>query len=156
MSISARLLHQSGALTNTGNLPPKVGQETTYTVEWTVGSPGSSVEDIEISTELPSYVSWKGSINPLDENIEYNPNNRRVIWRPSDMNAGALPKTASFKIGFVPSLSQLGLSPSLTGLTSLSAHDGFSDTGLSASFTALSSMLSNDTPYNPINDKVVE
>jgi len=88
VSISNALFFNNGPFVNSGTLPPKVGEETTYTVEWTVSSATSSLDDVKVVADLPSYITWKGESFPEDANISYNSINRRLTWNAGEITPG--------------------------------------------------------------------
>jgi hypothetical protein len=157
VSISNALFFNNGPFVNSGTLPPKVGEETTYTVEWTVSSATSSLDDVKVVVDLPSYITWKGESFPEDANISYNSINRRLTWNAGEITPGASgSKKIYFKVGFIPSVSQIQTLPAIISSGSLEAKDAFTGDVVSKTFGQLNSSLSRDTEYNANNDRVVE
>jgi len=157
VSISNALFFNNGPFVNSGTLPPKVGEETTYTVEWTVSSATSSLDDVKVVADLPSYITWKGESFPEDANISYNSINRRLTWNAGEITPGASgSKKIYFKVGFIPSVSQIQTLPAIISSGSLEAKDAFTGDVVSKTFGQLNSSLSRDTEYNANNDRVVE
>lgn len=157
VSISNALFFNNGPFVNSGILPPKVGEETTYTVEWTVSSATSSLDDVKVVADLPSYITWKGESFPEDANISYNSINRRLTWNAGEITPGASgSKKIYFKVGFIPSVSQIQTLPTIISSGSLEAKDAFTGDIVSKTFGQLNSSLSRDTEYNANNDRVVE
>ncbi len=157
VSISNALFFNNGPFVNSGTLPPKVGEETTYTVEWTVSSTTSSLDDVKVVADLPSYITWKGESFPEDANISYNSINRRLTWNAGEITPGASgSKKIYFKVGFIPSVSQIQTLPTIISSGSLEAKDAFTGDIVSKTFGQLNSSLSRDTEYNANNDRVVE
>jgi len=157
VSISNALFFNNGPFVNSGTLPPKVGEETTYTVEWTVSSATSSLDDVKVVADLPSYITWKGESFPEDANISYNSINRRLTWNAGEITPGASgSKKIYFKVGFIPSVSQIQTLPTIISSGSLEAKDAFTGDIVSKTFGQLNSSLSRDTEYNANNDRVVE
>lgn len=155
--LGASLLSSDGPFYNAGSLPPSVGNETTYTVEWTVSSSTSSLNNGEWKAELPSYVTWKDEVFPQDEDISYNAVTREVTWNIGDMSAGnSGQRKGYFKIGFTPTSSHVGNNPSLVSSGIFSAEDAFTGEPVSKNLPQLNSSLWKDSAYNSNNDKVVE
>jgi len=53
-------LHSSGPISNSGPIPPRAGQATTYTIQLSARNGGSTIADGIVSATLPSYVSYTG------------------------------------------------------------------------------------------------
>jgi len=132
------LSHNSGPSENgfsdTGPIPPKVDQETTYTVTWSINNSTSNVTDTKVVGTLPSYVSWNGKFNPSSENLSYDSNTRKVTWNVGNLNAGIgygiSPRQASFQITLLPSVSQARKIPIIVDDIKISAFDTFTRTNV--------------------------
>lgn len=135
LDLVARSLHNEGLFVNTGPLPPKVNTETTYTIKWQITNGTSKVSNTVVRTTLPTYVSWKGAVSPESESVLYNELGGEVVWSAGEIPAGAgvtkPPVEVSFKVGFIPSLTQVGTSPSLITNTTLTAIDDFTSSVVS-------------------------
>jgi len=69
LSLLPRIVHFSGPISNSGSIPPKADEETTYTVIWTLSNTINNVSNAVVSTTLPSYVRWAGNISPSNEQV---------------------------------------------------------------------------------------
>ncbi|MEK7568827.1 MAG: hypothetical protein AAB497_01805 [Patescibacteria group bacterium] len=146
LRLSARGLYFTGAFENTGPLPPQAEKETTYTVEWTVRSSSNSVSNTSVKTTLPIYVKWLGAVSPEGEGISYNENTSEVVW-----NAGRIPiggtREGAFQISFLPSLSQIGQIPRLTGDIFLVGTDDFTKTEVRDRKSPITTYLLSDPQF---------
>ncbi|MDP2593413.1 MAG: hypothetical protein Q8P52_02055 [bacterium] len=161
LSLSNRLVHYVGPFTNSGPMPPRADQETTYTVVWTLTNTSNSVRNTKVSASLPSYVSWKGFVLPSSEKVSYNPVTGGISWDAGETLPGAgysePPKELSFQVGFVPSLSQVETSPIIIGSAVAQGEDRFTDTRVTSQIKpALTIRLSTDSAYNEEEGKVVK
>jgi hypothetical protein len=155
--LSSSLLHNSGPFNNTGAIPPSVGDETTYAIEWALSSSTSGLKDATVTAELPSYVTWKNETFPGTEDISYNAVTREVTWSPGTIDEGGNgQKKAYFKIGFTPTATHIGINPPVVSTAYLSAKDAFTDASISKTMGQLTSSLWQDSGYDANNDKVVE
>ncbi|HEY4496198.1 MAG TPA: hypothetical protein VJC04_02465 [Candidatus Paceibacterota bacterium] len=122
--------------TGAGPIPPKVGQETIYTVVWNIANSSNIVSDARVISTLPPYVRFVGNITPTGQLIAFNENTREVSWRAGQIPRGAglisSPKEATFQIGFTPSASQIGTTPIIIGDSILTGNDTFAKTSLQA------------------------
>jgi hypothetical protein len=160
MGVASKALYYSGPFVNSGPIPPKVEQETTYTVTWALSNTSNNVSNVKVKSSLPSWVRFVGNISPPSEDITYNSATRELVW-----NAGTIPRgagisqearEASFQIVLKPSLSQLGSVPILVNDMTMTGHDDFANIDLKISKSALSTRLSNDATFPAGGDIVVE
>lgn len=163
IQVVAGVTYHSGAFTNVGSMPPRVGSETQYTVNLNLINSSNDVKDAKLRTFLPSYVKWLGEISPSGErsNISYNPATREVIWSLDELKKGlgvgsTSPREASFQVSVLPSISQLGRAPDLTTDIVLLGTDSFTDVELSFTKRPLTTRLVNDISNVGQDGKVVE
>ncbi len=97
-----------------GPLPPRVGEETAFTIHWQLTNPGNDVDNVKVVGKLPSGVMWNNLVKATDglPIPTFNPNTYEVTW-----NLGRLPYgtgitadkyEASFQIKIKPSSLQKG------------------------------------------------
>ncbi len=136
LAIAGKTLHNSGPISNTGPVPPRVDQKTTYTVVWDISNAFNDVADVVVTTTLPPYVRWTGSISPTNEQLGYNPSTRTVTWSVADLRAGVgfvgAPREAAFQIELEPSVNQMGSAPDLTTALNITGKDRFTGTTVQA------------------------
>lgn len=132
--IIPHLLHFVGPIANRGPIPPKVDQETTYTLTLDIINTSNAVKNATISALIPPYVDWGGAVFPMNENITYNRATKMITWQAGDIPAGtgvnSSPKEASFQIVYTPSLSQLGAQPVLIKNIVFEGTDAFTNQAL--------------------------
>ncbi|HWA32228.1 MAG TPA: hypothetical protein VG694_02135 [Candidatus Paceibacterota bacterium] len=160
VNLAAKALYYSGAFTNTGPIPPKSAEETTYTVVWDVSNTSNSISNAKVSATLPPWVRFVGQTSPSTENVTYNDSTKTITWNVGSIDKGAgivgPGREVSFQIGFTPSLSQVGTSPVLVNDATLTGHDDFADTDVTVNKNSLSTRLPNDALFPPNGDRVVE
>lgn len=144
-ALTTTALHFTGPFTNSGPMPPVVGQETTYAVVWNVTNSSNSVSNATVSASLPIYVKFLAA--QQGSGIVYDVKSRTVTWNLGDIKPGvgySLPaRSAAFQVSLLPSLSQVGASPMLTGKATLVGQDRFSQTSITASASAPDTSLSS-------------
>ena len=162
---SARVLHASGALANRGPLPPKVGEETTYTIVWSVLNSTNDLREASVRAVLPPYLRWLGIQAPANENLAFVPagaeGGGEVIWNLGVVRAGAgaatAPREVAFQVALRPSLSQVGEAPTLLEAPRFRAVDAFTGAALESEFSRpLDTRLTTDPEFVAGQDKVVE
>jgi hypothetical protein len=143
---------------NSGPIPPKADNESTYTISWTLTNTVNDASLVVVSAQLPVYVSWKGETLPSTESISYDPNTRKVTWNVGNVSFGTgfiySPKQVSFKVGIIPSVNHVGSSPEILLPSSFSAKDLYTDKNISGSVSSMNTIFS-DLNFKQGDEKVV-
>ncbi|KND46737.1 MAG: hypothetical protein AB201_02775 [Parcubacteria bacterium C7867-006] len=147
LGIKAKTLRDVGPFTNTGPIPPRADNESTYTVTWTLLNSTNDVKNTIVSATLPAGIVWKGETSPINEKIDYNSDNRTITWNVGGVSAGVgysfAPREVSFKVGLAPSINQIGSVPSLTSNISATAMDTYTEKSISSSAQAVTTRYSD-------------
>ncbi len=145
VALSAAAFHSFGPIGNTGPIPPRVNQATTYTIRWSGSGGGSAIAGATVSAVLPSYVSYTGQTSGSGS-LSYDPTSRTVTWSVGDLGQGATAQ-AAFQVSLTPSTSQRGTAPVLVGQASFSGYDRFAGIQVTASAPALTTETTGDPGY---------
>ncbi len=146
-TLSQVLNRAGGTFSNTGPIPPRVEQETTYTVTWSVTNTSSQLRDAIVKTVLPSYIEWKNIKQPTAEELVFNPTSRELVWKLGRVQPGVIPRSVAFQIGLLPTLDQVGINPVLIDEMKLSAFDTFAETMVEDKVVAVSTKQISDPGY---------
>ncbi|MDD2753214.1 MAG: hypothetical protein PHT44_01215 [Candidatus Portnoybacteria bacterium] len=145
---------------NSGPLPPKVGQKTTYTVYWQVLNVSNELASVAVEAYLPSYTSWEGKIYPANEDIKYDASSGKIIWQIGKLSAGTgfvYPvKQIAFQVGFTPSISQVDDSAVVVQQAKATGDDSFTNVQISASDNALKSDMPDDPTITLEKGKIIQ
>jgi hypothetical protein len=107
-------LYATGPMKNTGPHPPRVDEETTYTVVWNIKNTTNDLSSVVVTGELPVNIKWMNSVDADNGNssLTFNPVTRKVTWSVGDVSRSTgfqtSPRTAYFQVSVVPSISQVG------------------------------------------------
>jgi len=146
--LSSKGYFKDVSVPNSGPIPPIVGQQTTYTIYWDVVDLANDVDNVVVEGYLPPYVSWLGKFDPLGADIKYDQNSGKITWTIGKLSAniGILypVKRLIFKIGFLPSSSQVGNMVDLLGDAVISGADTFTGASLQGTARAIRSDLPDD------------
>jgi hypothetical protein len=140
---------------NSGPLPPKVGQATTYTILWQVKNYYSDMKDVKIKAKLPPYVSLTGKIFPEEmvSKFSFDPESREVVWSLGDLEKGKgifiPPPSIAFQISFVPTEDQIGQKPEIIGEIKISGEDTWTEKILEATSSSITTALPDDPTMKP-------
>ncbi|MBI4158042.1 MAG: hypothetical protein HY505_00235 [Candidatus Yanofskybacteria bacterium] len=109
------------AFGSSGPLPPKIGEETVFTVHWQIVNPGNDMNSAEVRAVLPPGVNWKNvvSVGLGQSEPTFNANSSEVRW-----NIGVLPQgigvlTSKYEASF-----QVSIKPSVAGQKPVIVKDG--------------------------------
>lgn len=159
MSLLSRGFYYIGPFTNTGPIPPVAEKETTYTITWTVTNTSNTLTGVKAVATIPSYIKWTGKINPSTEKISFNPLGGEIVWDVGEVKAGVgstlAPKEVSFQVSFVPSLSQVGTSPTILSDTKVTGVDSFTKTEISETKSSVTTDLKFDPNFSTEGSRVV-
>ena len=150
--LSASALHTAGPFANSGPIPPRADQMTTYTVQLNMRNEGSAIAGGAVSMTLPGYISYTGLTNGTGS-FSYNEVSRTVSWNIGDLAQSASAQGA-FQISFTPSTSQKGSVPLLTGTASFSGYDRFAGVQVSATADPVTSETKGDPGYTSASGTV--
>ncbi|MCA9353628.1 hypothetical protein KC842_02035 [Candidatus Nomurabacteria bacterium] len=158
--VSGTSLYTDSPISNQGPVPPVVGEQTTYTVRWSVSNSSNPLESAVARTFLPSNVTWEGVVYPNGEDITYNEANREVVWNIGDVQPntgfGGTSKDGYFKVSVIPSSSQVGSFIYLTDKTSYSGYDTYSGASISKTWPEVTTKLVSDSLYGSGSGNVTE
>lgn len=136
---------RSGVLQNSGPIPPRREEPSTYTIEWVLSNTHNDVQRAQVRTILPVYVDWMGVVSPNTESVSYDPDTRTITWNAGTVGALAgyahSPKKVLFQVRLNPSISQVGTSPWLTERITISGMDMF----VNKAFSTQSDPVTTDT-----------
>ena len=150
VALTTQALHFSGPFQNGGPMPPKVGSNTSYTIEWTVQNSSNSIAQGRVTTALPPYVTFMHADD--SSGITYDPTNRIVTWNlGSDVRPGvgfsAPSRQADFEVALTPSISQKYQNPDLTGTATFVGQDRFTQTPVAVQAPSPTTKLTGDSGY---------
>ncbi len=158
--VTPRALYYGAPFSNEGKLPPQVGEETTYAIVLTAVNSTNRISRAVVKTTLPSYIRFVGVVYPESEQVTFNDKTGEVVWNIGSIESGVgftkPVKEVSFKIGFRPSLGQVGRNAPLTGVVTYSGSDEFTGNDVSGAIPALTTTLNSDQAFKRGDDIIVK
>ncbi|MFA5095598.1 MAG: hypothetical protein WC447_03010 [Candidatus Paceibacterota bacterium] len=160
IGLSNKVLYSSGVFTNSGPIPPKVEQKTTYTIVWSLSNTANNISKAKVVSTLPPWVRFIGSFSPTTEDLTFNDSTKEIVWNIGGIPAGTgitgADREVSFQIELTPSLSQVGTMPVLVNDTTLTGYDDFANVDVRVNKASLNTRLLNDPSFPASGDRVVE
>ena len=152
-------LYNSSSIPNRGPMPPRVDQETTFTVVWSLTNSTNDLEGLAVKSSIPVYMSWKGKINPDDGTIGFNSATGEITWQVGLLRAGTgfirPAKEIAFQVGFTPGADLIGSTPELMSRVTASARDNFVNKEISQTANNLTLTLEDDLRLDDSDRTVV-
>ncbi len=137
------------SISNSGPLPPKVSEETTYTMHFILSNISNDIEGAKVETVLPTSVVMTGKIFPEGAPLEYNERMNSIVWTVGNLEAGtgvlSSKKEIAFQIKIKPSPDQTGNEAPLMNESIFSARDIFTGESISAKMSGKTTNLLEDS-----------
>ncbi len=151
VSLAGKTLHSTGLFINTGPIPPKAEQETTYTAVLSVGNTQSDLTDSKVTARLGPAVKWKGSKSVNPENISYDEASNTITWDLGTLASGTgfsgAAREVQFQVALTPSLSQVGTLPTLVSSIAFTGFDQLAQKQTNLSAPALTTNMPSDPAF---------
>lgn len=140
-SVVTKTQYKTSPFGNTGPIPPRPNQETTYTANIAV-SAQNALTSARVSFVLPAYVTWR-NVSSDATLITYDARTRTVSWNIGKLDAG---KTIVADIGLSvrPSQSHVGQSPAITSGIIFDADEEVSRVHLRTTLSPLTTSVRNE------------
>ena len=135
---------------NSGPLPPKVNQTTTYTIHWLVSNYSNDLDNVIVKTILPEGVSWLNKkAGSGAATLEYNDRTNELIWNIGKISAGVGvlldSYEAIFQVALTPSIKNVNNVMAVIGNSNLTAEDTFTGINIEAAALALKTDMPDDS-----------
>jgi len=126
---------KDSSILNSGPIPLKLAQTTSFTVNLEVQNLTNDVSGVKFKTNLPANVVWTGQSIASNGNITYNEKTKEIVWNVDKVpsNTGLLRPLyrAVFQIAITPTINQLDQEPNLLDKIEYTGKDDFTGRDLS-------------------------
>jgi hypothetical protein len=160
LHLASKAMYFTGPFENSGPVPPKAEQETTYSIVWTVTNNLNNVSGAKVIAKLPSYMAWNNVTSPSSENISYDSVTGEVVWNLGAVSAetgfSKSKREVAFQVTLKPSLTQIGSSPNIIEEQILSGKDDYSDIQVTDRRNDLNIRLVDDPGFTEGDDVVLK
>lgn len=141
-------LYNNTVFQNSGPLPPKVGETTTYNISWKISNFYNDLRNVKVKAALPQQVKLTGKIEPSDARLTFDQNSREIIWEVGDLNLGTDSSIQgpelNFQISLIPESYQKGQVANLISDAKIIGEDVWTDTEVQAVAPSLNTNLPDD------------
>lgn len=152
--LNNEISRNTGPFTESGPVPPVAGEETTYTLTFEVAGGVNDVTGGTFTANLPQHVNWK-DVYKGEGNIVFNPVAKQFRWEVGTLDAGQV-KRLQVQVGLLPSVTQVGTTPTVVGAQEFRATDRFTGVTLTATGRSLSTELSEEAGFEDGNGLVTD
>jgi len=160
ISLQAQGYYSDDQISNTGPIPPKVGQMTTYTIKWRLVNTSNDLSQVKIRASLPPHVQWMNKTSPANADLNYNSQTGELVWDIGDLPAATgvlLPvRAVAFQVSIVPGVVHLGNLMELIGSSQATSQDNFVSLELTTSDRAIDTDLPDDPTIDRREGRVVQ
>jgi len=160
LQLTPRIVYYAGPFENTGPLPPKSEQQTTYTVMLSAINSTNEMSNVKVRAVLPSYVSFIDNVYPNNTDISFNSITGEAIWNLGSMDAGegvtSKAHEAAFQISLLPSVSHIGSAPELIYDIEISGRDNFTGSDIVYKRGSMNTNLSTDPQFKSSDAQVIQ
>jgi len=130
---------------NSGPIPPRVGQITTYTILWQATNCCNKVKNIKVLGKLPAQVMLTGQFFPEEETSKFffDSESREISWQIGELVSNQT-KTLAFQISFSPTVFQRGKTPNIVEEAQIIGDDEWTGENLQGFSPAINTTLPDD------------
>lgn len=148
LEISQKAYFTDEVFGNSGPIPPRVGEATTYTILWQAKNYYNDVKNVTVKAVLPGYARLTGKIFPEDAALTFDSQSREIVWSLGDLTSGAgirgpAPNIA-FQIALTPGETYRGQTPVIIGEAKISGEDSWTETILRSASPAKNTTVPDD------------
>lgn len=155
IEISQRGFFEDEVFGNSGPIPPRAGESTTYTIMWQVKNYYNEMSNVMAKATLPENSKLTGKIFPEEEaeKFTFDSQSRELVWNVGElMVAEGILNPApniSFQISFTPYSSQIGQTPVIINEATVTGQDTWAGEILQAKDNELITALQDDPSITP-------
>ncbi|MFZ2484891.1 MAG: hypothetical protein WAX80_01950 [Minisyncoccia bacterium] len=160
INLFSKVLRTLGPFANYGPIPPKAGEETSYTVVLSLLNNQNTFSDSKVTAKLGNGVEWVGGPTLGSESIVYDSISKTVTWdigilsSATDSSSGT--REVSFQVSLNPSLSQIGTVPILVNSILFTGRDTNGGEVSTVNNPPLTTSLTSDPAFIQGDDIVVK
>lgn len=136
---------------NSGPIPPRVGESTTYTIIWQVKNYYNDVRNVKVKATLPPEVRLTGKIFPEEQSSKFafDSESREIVWEVGDLTAGKgvseVGPNVAFQVVLTPTASQRGQPAILINGAKVSGEDQWTEATIERVAVAVDTTLPDDS-----------
>lgn len=128
ISLDTRVVYEDAVFPNTGPLPPKVGQETSYTFHLNVANSLNALKEARVSIVFPGSVHYTGKFFPEKETVVFNERTNELVWELGVFDpTKSAPRELVFQVAAIPAPSNIDKPLTLINNITFTGKDAFTN-----------------------------
>ena len=147
LKISQRGYFHDEVFGNSGPLPPRVGESTTYTIIWRAKNYYNDVDNAKVKAILPFGSRLTGRIFPEDARLTFDSQSREIVWEIGKLEADGESNIA-FQVSLLPQENQRGKILPIISEAKISGEDEFTGQSLEGKSLVVDTGLPDDLAVN--------
>lgn len=152
VDIGSNSTYFSQIFQNSGPIPPKAEQNTSYTASIDIKNTSNALSNSVVTMRIPNYAKYEGMFSPNTENVSYDSVTRTVRWDigtiPSKTGyMGNQSRKLALQVSIIPSISQVGSSPVLVDNILLEGTDSFTGTKFTIPSSSITTAIKDAKDY---------
>ena len=148
VQISGATLHSTSRIANTGPIPPRIGEKTTYVLHYFIKNDGNILNDAILTIPLSSHVTFNGVINGVNaKNLQYDTDTHVITLAIPQIDAFGTNASSSVEIqvDLIPRSTEAGSEVTLANVATFTAHDKFVNREYQGIFPKLNTFLPTES-----------
>ena len=125
VTVDLKGFYRDAMLSNTGPVPPVVGQETTYTLHLSITNSANELTGAQAAIAFPTGIQYKGKSLPDGETVTFNDRTNELVWDMGTLSPGNKRREIIFQVGLTPLPNQVDKEAALVNSTVFTAKDTF-------------------------------
>lgn len=156
VNVGVRALYDDPVFPNSGPVPPKVGQTTSYTLHLRVTNSSNDLKQARVVAALPTGVSYSGKFSPGGETVTFNDRTNTLAWDLGAFPAtGNAPRELVFQVTATPNVTEVGNPLVLASGVTFTAQDTFTRQDIRVEKGEQDNFLRDDKKYGSVGNEVV-
>ena len=141
---------EDGVFGNSGPIPPRVGETTTYSIIWQAKNHYNDVKNVKVKATLPLEVKLTGKIFPEEQSSKFafDSESREIVWEIGDLESATGVSdggpNVAFQVSLTPTASQRGQIATLINTAKISGEDQWTEATLETTAEAIGTTLPDD------------
>lgn len=157
--LKTRGYYYDSILKNSGPLPPKVNQTTTYTIHWLITNYSNDIDNVAVKATLPEGIKWLDKKTGAGAaTLEYNDRTNELVWNVGKIQAGTGILLDSYEVIFqlalTPSVVKVGQIIPILNNSNLTGKDNFTGNDISATAPAIKTDLPDDSGVGILKSRI--
>jgi len=148
LNIASSAYYYEGPFSNSGPIPPRVGEKTTYTISWQIKNSFNEMSGVRVEAPLPRNVVFEEKTYPFANKLLYDAKMHSISWDVGGLSWGVghvFPaETVAFQVSLTPADTIRGQVAGLVEGVKISGQDTFADEFIESFASALDTTLPND------------